>query len=77
MGARATLEADGRSQVREVKAGSSYLSQNDPRLHFGLGDQSRVDRLNVRWPNGVTEEIDINRIAVHGLTVLEQPPKAE
>ncbi len=77
VGARATLEADGRSQVREVKAGSSYLSQNDPRLHFGLGDQSRVDRLNVRWPNGVTEEIDINRIAVHGLTVLEQPPKAE
>ena len=73
VGARVTLEAGGRSQVREVKAGSSYLSQNDPRLHFGLGEQPRVDRLTVRWPNGVIQEVDGARVAVRGLTVLEQP----
>src|SRR5207302_10740626 len=36
VGARLRLTAGGRTQVREVKAGSSYLSQNDPRIHFGL-----------------------------------------
>ncbi len=77
VGAWATLEAGGRKQVREVRAGSSYLSQNDPRLHFGLGEQDRVDRLTVRWPNGVTEEVDAARVAVRGLTVLEQPTAGE
>jgi hypothetical protein len=50
MGARVTVTAGGRTQVREVKSGSSYLGQNDIRAHFGLGDAARVDRLQVRWP---------------------------
>ena len=40
------------TQVREVKAGSSYLSQNDTRVHFGLGTTAAIDRLEVRWPSG-------------------------
>ena len=55
VGARLRLTAGGRTQVREVKAGSSYLSQNDPRIHFGLGAATRVDRLEVRWPSGRTD----------------------
>jgi hypothetical protein len=42
----------GRRLVREVHAGSSYLSSEDPRVHFGLGDATRVSRLVVRYPGG-------------------------
>jgi ASPIC/UnbV protein/VCBS repeat protein len=44
--------ADGRRLVREVHAGSSYLSSEDPRLHFGLGAATRVRELVVRYPGG-------------------------
>jgi len=52
IGARAWVETDGRRQVREVRAGSSYLSTSDPRLLFGLGTAARVERVEVRWPDG-------------------------
>jgi hypothetical protein len=57
IGARIALTAGGRTQVREVKAGSSYLSQNDTRVHFGLGVATLADRLEVRWPSGQTETL--------------------
>ncbi len=41
-------------QTQVVLAGSSYLSQDDKRLHFGLGESDRVDRAEVRWPDGST-----------------------
>ena len=50
IGARVELTAGGRRQVQEVRSSSSYLSQNDMRLHFGLGDAKRVDRLTIHWP---------------------------
>jgi hypothetical protein len=54
-GARVTLElADGRRLVREAQAGSSYLSSEDPRLHFGLGPVATVKTLLVRLPDGRT-----------------------
>jgi hypothetical protein len=43
---------DGRELVREVHAGSSYLSSEDPRSHFGLGGAAEVSELVVRWPGG-------------------------
>ena len=50
-GARVTVElADGRRLVREAQAGSSYLSAEDPRLHFGLGRVGTVKALIVRFP---------------------------
>jgi hypothetical protein len=48
---------DGRRLVREVDAGSSYLSSEDPRVHFGLGPASRVKTLSVRWPDGRTSRL--------------------
>jgi hypothetical protein len=57
IGARLTLSSGGRTQIREIKSGSSYLSQNDMRAHFGLGPATVVDRLDVRWPGGKTETI--------------------
>jgi hypothetical protein len=42
-------------QWQEVRGGGSYLSQNDFRVHFGLNAATKVDRLEVRWPNGREE----------------------
>ena len=57
LGARLTITAGDRTQVREIKSGSSYLGQNDLRAHLGLGEATRVDRIDVRWPAGQTESI--------------------
>ncbi|HEY7059460.1 MAG TPA: CRTAC1 family protein, partial [Vicinamibacterales bacterium] len=55
IGARVHAVTGEASQWQEVRGGGSYLSQNDFRVHFGLGEASRVDRLDVRWPNGREE----------------------
>ena len=65
IGARLTATIGGRTQIREIKAGSSYLGQNDLRAHFGLGAAKEIDRLEVRWPGGhvdVVEHIAANSI---------------
>jgi hypothetical protein len=56
IGARLTLETDAGQQVREVKAGNSYLSSGDPRVLFGIGTAS-VRRLVVRWPSGLVQDV--------------------
>ena len=48
---------DGRRLVREVLAGSSYLSSEDPRVHFGLGGATQVTQLIVRYPGGKTTRL--------------------
>jgi hypothetical protein len=57
IGARLTLKTTGRSLIREVEAGGSYLSQNDLRLHFGLGADENITAAEVRWSDGSTEKI--------------------
>jgi ASPIC and UnbV/FG-GAP-like repeat len=49
--------ADGRRLVREARAGSSYLSSEDPRLHFGLGRERTVREVVVRYPGGTTTRL--------------------
>jgi len=56
IGARLILETDSGKQMRESKAGDSYLSSSDPRIHFGLGG-SVPRRLEVRWPSGIVQEV--------------------
>jgi hypothetical protein len=58
IGARLKLSAGGKTLVRDVKAGSSYLAQNDLRIHFGLGSATKADRLEIRWPSGAVETIE-------------------
>jgi len=55
IGARVTIFAGGRRQMDEVRSGGSFISQNDLRLHFGIGDLSKVDRAEVMWPSGRNE----------------------
>ncbi len=57
VGALVVATAGGRSQVRVYGRGQSYLSQNDPRLHFGLGKATRVETLQVRWPSGTVQTL--------------------
>jgi hypothetical protein len=55
IGARVTVTAAGTSQVDEVRGGGSYLSTNDTRLHFGLGKDTSIKNLEVRWPSGLVQ----------------------
>lgn len=55
VGARVTLVAGGRRWIDERMGGGSYLSSNDPRLHFGLGSAAKVDRVEVAWPSGTRD----------------------
>ncbi len=67
IGARVVLVSGDVTQTREVKSGSGYLSQNDLRLHFGLGNATRVDTLTVRWLCGkvqTLQNIETNRVLV-------------
>ncbi|OGG50098.1 MAG: hypothetical protein A3F84_02620 [Candidatus Handelsmanbacteria bacterium RIFCSPLOWO2_12_FULL_64_10] len=57
IGARVRVTSGGLTQVREVKSGTSYLSQGDLRLHFGLGQNRRADLVEVRWPSGAVRRL--------------------
>jgi lipoprotein-anchoring transpeptidase ErfK/SrfK len=56
VGAKVTLEANGRTQTRFAKGGGSYASTPDRRLVFGLGDKGKVTKLTVTWPGGKKQE---------------------
>jgi hypothetical protein len=55
IGAQVRVTAEGRTQIDEVRSGGSYLSQNDLRLHFGLGSARKMERVEIRWPSGVRQ----------------------
>ena len=57
VGARLTLTTDKRAVFQEVQAGASYISQNDFRLHFGLGSGEKIEAVEIRWSDGKTEKI--------------------
>lgn len=70
IGARITLDADGRRQIREIASGRSNMGQNMRAAHFGLGHASKADSVTIRWPSGVVQtltDIDVNQ----KLTVIE------
>jgi len=75
IGARLKLTVGGKVLLQEVKAGSSYLSQSDLRVHFGMGKAPRAERLEIRWPSGAVEvlqDVEANQILTvtegHGVT---------
>jgi enediyne biosynthesis protein E4 len=55
IGARLKIVAGGMTQTDEIHSGGSYLSQNDLRVHFGLGSASKVNSVEIHWPSGATE----------------------
>ncbi|MGP0063923.1 MAG: FG-GAP-like repeat-containing protein [Isosphaeraceae bacterium] len=58
VGARLSLTASGHRQVSQRVGGSSFLSANDGRLHFGLGTATRIETIEVRWPSGHVDRYD-------------------
>jgi hypothetical protein len=52
LGTQVTVRAGGRTMVRDIASGDSYLSTHDPRPHFGLGPAEKADEVVVRWPDG-------------------------
>ncbi len=55
IGARVSVKAGTRTLVDEVRSGSSYISNNDMRVHFGLGSVGKVESVQIRWPSGLIE----------------------
>jgi hypothetical protein len=79
IGARIELSVGKTRQIREVRAGSGYLGQNDLRAHFGLGAAVTIDRIEVFWPSGTTdvvEHVPANRLLtiVEGAGLRQQRP---
>ena len=65
IGARVKVVAGSKTRTGRVRSGGSFLSQNDLRLHFGLGDASAADRIEIRWPRGgsqVLTNVQANQI---------------
>jgi enediyne biosynthesis protein E4 len=55
LNARIVVTTGKTKQMAEIRSGGSYLSQSDLRLHFGLGETMRIDKVEVQWPNGMTQ----------------------
>jgi hypothetical protein len=59
VGTAVFLTAGGFRQRGDVLSGGSYGSSSDPRVHFGLGTASKIERVAIRWPDGKKEEVGI------------------
>jgi len=58
IGAKITVHVGKRILLDEVRSGSSYISQNDMRVHFGLGQAAKIYFVEVRWASGFAERFD-------------------
>jgi enediyne biosynthesis protein E4 len=71
IGALVTVRAGTMTGTRLVQSGTSYLSQHDMRLHFGLGAATEVDSLEVRWPDGTTTTVQ--HVKANQIVNIQQP----
>ncbi len=71
IGTRLTLRDATSLQMREVKAGASYASHSDTRVHFGMGSRSETEELEVRWPSGYLQKL--SKVKANQLLQLKEP----
>lgn len=71
VGAELRVEACGQIQYDWERNGGSYISRNDPRLHFGLGACTKVDKVVIRWPRGRIQEL--KNLPVNRYLTIEEP----
>ena len=71
IGASVEMDSCGKTQFETLRNGGGYLSSNDPRLHFGLGDCTKVDRVTIKWPRGAVQKL--TSVAANRYTTIEEP----
>jgi hypothetical protein len=72
IGAQVKLYWNDEVQVQEVSGGNGYASQNQRRLHFGLGENARLGRAEIRWPSGATQTIPAEQIKIRALNKIKE-----
>lgn len=58
IGARVKIISGGIAQTAQKKSTTGYLSQNDPRMHFGIGKNEMIEKIEIKWPSGKTQELE-------------------
>jgi hypothetical protein len=71
IGAKVYVTSGNRTQYTEVRSGSSFLSHNDFRLHFGVGDAKTIDLIRIEWPSGIKQEL--NKIQPNQFLTITEP----
>ncbi len=71
IGAAVRVFWNGKQQLQEVSGGSGFCAQNDRRLHFGLGKNARIERVEIRWPSGKTQTLE--NVAANQLLSIQEP----
>jgi hypothetical protein len=71
VGSRVSITVDGKTQYRFIKSGGSYASSQDPRLHFGLGEATKIDLLTIEWAGG--ERLELPNMKADAYLILEEP----
>jgi enediyne biosynthesis protein E4 len=64
------VRAAGRTLIDEVRSGSSFDSNNDMRVHFGLGTAAKIDWVEVRWPSGLLEKFE--NVDIDGIRTVKE-----
>jgi enediyne biosynthesis protein E4 len=59
IGARVQVQAGGLTQIRELDGGNGYAGESSRRIHFGIGTAAKIDRLQIHWPSGRVEQLDV------------------
>ncbi|HEV8246575.1 MAG TPA: CRTAC1 family protein [Polyangiaceae bacterium] len=75
IGAVIRITAGGREQLRAVRAGSNYASQDPAEVHFGLGAATLVDRVDVEWPGGA--HTSLRNVSANQRLIVQEPPRVE
>jgi hypothetical protein len=76
IGALVRLYMGKEVMIRQVEAAGGYLSQSSKTVHFGLGNRKKIDRVGIRWPRGLVQELtDPAKISVNALHEITEPEK--
>jgi enediyne biosynthesis protein E4 len=71
IGARIKLTAGGKTQTTQKKSTTGYLSQNDPRIHFGLAKNNIIEKIEIKWPSGKIQVLD--NVKVNQFLTIKEP----